>query len=148
VIERRVVDEPRRVQVDGEERRPVARVDQVDAEEEPPPADLADDRRATDGRLQLVAERGPALADPVDEAPLDHQVEDRETDRGRQRGAVPRVSEVELPRPLIDGVEDVLPAEHGAERRVAGAEPLADRDDVGLDRELVGREPGPDRPTP
>ena len=81
--------------------------------------------------------------DPFDEVPVDEEIEDRQADGGRQRGAVPRMPQVELARPAIDRVVHVLPAEHPAERRVSGAEALADGHDVGLDRQLMGGEPRP-----
>src|SRR6267378_6455029 len=40
----------------------------------------------------------------------------------------------------------MLFAEHRTDRRVAGAESLAHRDDVGLDRKLLVSEPGADSP--
>ena len=111
VLERRVVDERRGVQLVGQERRPVARVDELDAQQEAATADLADDVGSGQGGLEILEEARPTLADALHEASLDDQVEDGETDGRGQGCTVPGVPQVELPRPLVDGVVDVLPAE-------------------------------------
>ena len=118
----------------GQERLAVARIDELHSEEESLPSHLPHDLGARERGLQLILQARSAIVDARHEASLDEQLEDRETDGRGERGAVPGVSEVELTRAGIDGVVHVLPAEHGGERRVAGAEPLPDRDDVGLDR--------------
>ena len=74
---------------------------------------------------------------------FDQQIHDGEADRAGERGAVPGVAEVENARAGRDRVVDRRAAEDGADGRVSGSEALPDRDDVGLDRDLVGRKPAP-----
>src|SRR5205823_8644040 len=61
----------------------------------------------------------------------------------RDGRAVPRVAEVEVARAAIDRVVHMLFAQHRADRRVARAQALAERDDVRLDRQLLVGEPAP-----
>src|SRR5207237_9406673 len=114
---------------------------ELDAEQEAPPAHFAHDRELADGSLELVAQARTAVANALDEPVLEEIVEHREPDRARQRRAVPRVAVLELPRAGRERVVHVLPAEHGGEREVAGAKSLSGGDDVGLDRQLLVREP-------
>jgi hypothetical protein len=81
--------------------------------------------------------------DPLHQVPFDEEIENRQADGGRHRGAVPRVPKVELARATIDRVVHLLTAEHTAERRVSGPEALPDGHDVGLDRQLMSGEPRP-----
>ena len=124
-----------------EERRAVARVDELDPEQEAAPAHLADDVQVAHRSLELGPERRPALADVLDEPARVELVEHREPDRARKRRAVPGVPVLELARPVRERLVDVLRTEHRGERRVARAEPLAAGHDVGLDRQLLVREP-------
>jgi len=121
-----------------------ARVDQLDPDEEAPPADFLDDLRILERRGELVPQAGASDADPVDQRSLLDQVEHREPHGRGQRRAVPRVPEVELARPAVDRVIDLLPDQDGSERCVPRAEALADGHDVGLDRQLVRGQPASD----
>ena len=104
-------------------------------------AHLGDDRDVGQCLLELVPQPRPALAYALDQSlALDH-VDDGEADSARERRAVPRVPEGELPRTVRDRVVHVLLAEHRADRRIAGAEPLCRGDQVRHERRLVRREP-------
>src|SRR6266540_3220879 len=86
--------------------------------------------------------RSGPLPDVLDEpAALDVRELGRPDSAGERR-PVPRVSVLERARACGDRLEDVLPAQDGADRHVAGAEALRVVNDVRLDRKLVGREPG------
>ncbi len=88
---------------------------------------------------QLVAERGPAVAHALDQPFRSERLQYGESDRARQRGAVPRVPQREPPGPAGDGVVHLLVAQDRADRRVPRAEALRRRDDV---RPARGRVPG------
>ena len=139
--ERGVVDDLVGAELVGQDRLAVAGVDQVDAEQEAPAADLAHDLVARQGGLQLLAQGRAALRDPSDQALTVDLVDHRETDRARQRRAVPGVTEVELAAPGRDRLVDRRAAQRRCDRSVARAEALADRDDVGLDRKSLAGEP-------
>src|SRR5207244_12782590 len=104
--------------------RAVAGVDELEPEQDAAAAHLTDDRELADRRLELVAKRRAAVADALDEAVPDEHVQDRQADRARQRGAVPRVTVLELPRAVRERVVDVLRAERRRERGVARPEAL------------------------
>src|SRR5205085_9618392 len=74
----------------------------------------------------------------------DTPVEDGQSDRARRRRTVPRVPVLELAGSGGEGVVDVLPAQHGGQWRIAGAEALPAGDDVRLDRHLLVAEPAAD----
>ena len=86
VLERGVVDERRGVELDGQERRAVARVDELDAEEEPAAADLSTISEPCERGRELVAQARPPFANPLHQPALDELVEHREPD-GRGSGA-------------------------------------------------------------
>ena len=88
-----------------------------------------------------LAQLRPALRHPLDQLVPAQVVDHREPDRALQRGAAPRVAQLEGARPARHGSEDGVAAEHRPDRHVAGPESLRDRDHVGLQRQLVGREP-------
>ena len=144
MLERGVVDEGRDVEIDGEERSAIARIDELHAQEESPSAHLSHDLGALERGLELVPQAGSPLCHPLHQSSFDEHVEDGVADGHGEGGAIPRVTEVELARALIDGVVHVLAADDRAYGRVPRAEPLPDRDDVRLDRQLMGREPAPD----
>ena len=97
MFERRVVEQRRGVQLVGQERRPVARVDEVDPEQEAATADLTDDVGTGHGGVELPAKARPALVNVLHQAPLGDRVEDGEADGRGEGRAVPGVPQVELP---------------------------------------------------
>ena len=83
---------------------------------------------------QLVEELGTAIVHALDQPLGPHRLENGEPDGARERRAVPRVAEGEAARALGERLVHVLADENGADRRVARAEPLRRRDDVGRRR--------------
>src|SRR5438094_915041 len=145
-VEGGVVDERCGIELIRQEGTSIAGIDQLHPEQEPAAADLANDRRALEGRLELVAKTGAPVADAVDQVMLDEDVQHGEPDGAGERGSVPGVAEIELSRALRDRVENVLPAEHRRQWGIARGQSLANRDDVRLDRQLMSRQPAADPP--
>ncbi len=102
---------------------------------------LADDRDLGERLLELLLQSRSPLADVLDK-PLAAQGVDHGQPHGtRERRAVPGVAEREAPRSLGNGLVDVVPAQHGADGRIACAESLRDGDHIGNEWEIVGGEP-------
>src|SRR2546423_10937956 len=129
MLQRGVVDEGRGFELDGEEGLAVARVDELDAEQEPPTSHLSHDLGALERSCELVAELRPSFAHMLDEASFDQKVDDRQTHGAGQRRAVPGVPQVELARASIDRVVHPARTEHASYRRVSRTEALPDRHD-------------------
>ena len=97
---------------------------------------------------ELVEEPGAAIVHALDQTLGAHRLEDREPDGACERRTVPRVAEGEAARALGERLVHVLADEDRADRRVARAEPLRGRDDVGDAGRRRPREPptGPSDP--
>jgi hypothetical protein len=141
MLEGDLVDERRGVLLRRNERLAVARIDQLNSEQEAAAAHLPHDVEATHGCVQLLAESGAALGDPRDEILVLKGGQHGETDGAEEGCAVPGVAVLELARARGDGVVHVLGAEDAGQRRVTRPECLPEGDDVRHERELLVSEP-------
>ena len=104
-------------------------------------ADLADDLARVEGRRELLPQARAALCNPVDQAFRHELVQDGQRDGADEGRAVPGVPVLEVLGAGRHRLVHVLAAQDPGERGVAGREPLAERDDVRLERQRVAREP-------
>ena len=122
----------------------IRQIHEVDPQQEAAATDLGDERVAFERGPQVGEQARTSLAHAVHEPAAGKRVQHRQAGCARDRRPIPGVTQVERARALVDRIVDVLLAEDGADRRVSGAQPLADRHDIRFDGQLLVGEPAAD----
>src|SRR2546427_13253209 len=95
VLDRVILDAKPNLQLVGQEGLAVSRVDKLDPEQEPAPADVVDHRIGLERERELIAKLRPSLANALDQPAGFERVDHGEADRAGLRSPIPGVTKVE-----------------------------------------------------